>query len=139
MTPEASGTTVASLDARCTPDGLIAQYQALFFETVTLQHGKEWFIHDKSTDKEYELFDLRPAPGTFCCNALLLKGRGEAGQDARCVTVMIDPSSQTQAAAGEFRPDSEYKKDICIRNIMTIKAGDEFVVARSGQLMVCLT
>ncbi|KAK0471370.1 hypothetical protein IW261DRAFT_896440 [Armillaria novae-zelandiae] len=128
----------AQYEALCTPRGLIAEYSAVHFATVTLKRDTHWFIRDKAKQRIYRIADIKNNIEEYSCNALLVMHLPGPSETVTCIACLVSPKGTDRC-----RFTCEYQRRLFLTDIkefeLTNQKADTVLGARSGRMRVLMT
>ncbi|SJL08716.1 uncharacterized protein ARMOST_12085 [Armillaria ostoyae] len=130
-------------DALCTPQGLIAEYSAVYFNMdITLKGGVQWFIRDKAKQRIYKVTDVSSDADEYSCNVLLLKRLPRSSEMVSCVACRVVVGEAPPEDTDGDRFTCEYQWRLFLTDISEYELKREkadTVGAKSGRMRVLMT
>ncbi|KAK0236551.1 hypothetical protein EDD85DRAFT_576919 [Armillaria nabsnona] len=129
-------------EASCTPQGLIAEYFAVYFVDTTLKGDVQWFIRDKSKQRIYKVRNISSDAEEYSCNVLLLMRLPRLSETLYCVACWVVVGEAPPKDTDGDRFTCEYQRrllltDISEDELKTEKAGT-VLGAKSGRMRVLM-
>ncbi|PBK87266.1 hypothetical protein ARMGADRAFT_972087 [Armillaria gallica] len=130
-------------NASCTPQGLIAEYSAIYFAETTLKGGVQWFIRDNTKQRIYKVTDAPSDTEEYSCKVLLLMRLPRSSEMVSCVACQAVVGEATPKDTDEDRFTCEYRRRLFLTDISEYelkreKAGT-VLIAKSGRMRVLMT
>ncbi|PBK70436.1 hypothetical protein ARMSODRAFT_112429 [Armillaria solidipes] len=130
-------------DALCTPQGLIAEYSAVYFNMdITLKGGMQWFIRDNAKQRIYKVTDVSSDAEEYSCNVLLLKRLPRSSEMVSCVACRVVIGEAPPKDTDGDRFTCEYQQRLFLTDISEYELKREkadIVGAKSGRMRVLMT
>ena len=125
-------------DAICTPNGLLAEYTAVFFGPKSVRNTVQWFLFDTSKNCYYKAWVPIPDnPGSeFLCNALLMMKLPRPLELVVCAAVLVT-GADTEDQGN--RMVCVYKQRLVLEEVPQFLIREEnredMVTAKSGRML----
>ena len=125
-------------DAICTPNGLLAEYAAVYFRPKSVRNDVQWFLFDASKNCYYKArVPIPDNPGSeYSCNALLMMKLPRPLELVVCAAVLI---AGADAKEQGNRMVCEYKQRLFLEEVPQFKIREEnpedVVTAKSGRML----
>ena len=124
-------------DAICTPNGLLAEYAAVYFRPKSVRNDVQWFLFDASKNCYYKArVPIPDNPGSeYSCNALLMMKLPRPLELVVCAAVLVTGVDAEQQGG---RMICEYKQRLVLEEIPQFQIRErpeDVVMVKSGRML----